>query len=157
MTNRWTDHIVGARMTVDQEFTQEVLDSEFSNQEWGLIMSAIEFEIENAENPDDARIVVDDSKLGSIIPELENIQQQMGAMGGAAGAGAGKSSGGGGGLFDSVKNALGMGGVNNEDRHAEREEAASELAGAYAKRLQTHLESNGRWEEVCRVYAAGQS
>ncbi|WP_435358677.1 DUF5799 family protein [Haloarchaeobius sp. DFWS5] len=152
MANRWTDHIVGERMTVDKEFTQDVLDSEFSNQEWDLIMSAVEFEVENAENPDDAHITVDDSNLSAIIPELENIQQQMQAMGGASGGNQqSKKSGG---LFGSVKDALGMGG-GDEERHAEREAAASELASSYAEELQAHLESKGRWEEICRFAAAG--
>ncbi|WP_267639881.1 DUF5799 family protein [Haloarchaeobius amylolyticus] len=145
----WQDTIVGDRMTVDKEFTQEVLDSEFTNQEWDLIMSAIEFEIENPENPEQARIVANDEKLSAVIPELERISQQMQGMGGApGGAGGGGGGGGGGGLFDSVKNALGMGG-SDEKREAERSEAASRLATEYAETLQAHLESKGRWESVC--------
>ncbi|WP_435318691.1 DUF5799 family protein [Haloarchaeobius sp. TZWSO28] len=143
----WQDTIVGDRMTVDKEFNQEVLDSEFSNQEWDLIMSAIEFEIENPENPEEARIVANDEKLSAIIPELEKISQQMQGMGGAPG-GSGGSSGGGGGLFDSVKNALGMGG-GGKKREAERTEAASKLASEYAETLQAHLESKGKWASVC--------
>ncbi|MCT9097070.1 DUF5799 family protein [Haloarchaeobius sp. HME9146] len=143
----WQDTIVGDRMTVDKEFNQEVLDSEFSNQEWDLIMSAIEFEIENPENPEEARIVANDEKLSAVIPELEKISQQMQGMGGAPG-GSGGSSGGGGGLFDSVKSALGMGG-GGKKREAERTEAASKLASEYAETLQAHLESKGKWDSVC--------
>ncbi|WP_439026724.1 DUF5799 family protein [Haloarchaeobius sp. DT45] len=145
----WQDTIVGDRMTVDKEFNQRVIDSEFTNQEWDLIMSAIEFEIENPENPEEARIVVNDEKLPAIIPELERISQQMQGMGGSPG---GSGGGGGGGLFDSVKSALGMGG-GGKKREAERTEAASELATEYAETLQAHLESKGRWASVCSTAA----
>ncbi|WP_435346987.1 DUF5799 family protein [Haloarchaeobius sp. HRN-SO-5] len=152
MTSGWTDHVVGERMTVDKEFTDEVLDSEFSNQEWDLIMSAVEFEIRNPETPEDARIVANDEKVASIVPELENIRSQMQAMGGAPGGG-GDDGGRGGGLFDSVKSALGMGGGTDEAAEQERIEAASDLANRYGEALQAHLKSKGRWEEVCAVAA----
>ena len=34
---------------------------------------------------DPARVVVDDSKLDQIVPELDNIRESMGAMGGPGG------------------------------------------------------------------------
>ncbi|MFB6255890.1 MAG: DUF5799 family protein, partial [Haloplanus sp.] len=57
--SNWTDRIVGDRMAVDREFSDRVRASEFSNQEWGLVMTAVDFEIEHAEDPDRARIVAD--------------------------------------------------------------------------------------------------
>ncbi|HKL28236.1 MAG TPA: DUF5799 family protein [Natrialbaceae archaeon] len=142
----WTDQIVGERMAVDNEFSQRVVASEFSNQEWSLIMTAVEFEIEDADDPDRARIVADTSKLDAIMPELENIRTQMGGVPGAPGAGQDRSKGGGG-LFDGIKNALGLDG-DDEESDDKRKEAAAELAQEYATALQEHLEEKGRWDEV---------
>ncbi|ELY96565.1 hypothetical protein C482_15603 [Natrialba chahannaoensis JCM 10990] len=140
-------------MTVDQEFSSRVASSQFSNQQWSLIMTATEFEIEDADEPEQAQLVADTSKLEQIIPELENVDAGMGAMGGAGGAGGGRSgSGGSGGLVDSIKGALGMGGSGND--HEEQREAAEQLTQEYADELQTHLESSGRWESVREAAAA---
>ncbi|MFD1646158.1 DUF5799 family protein [Haloarchaeobius litoreus] len=153
MDNRWTDQVVGERMTVDKEFTQDVLNSEFTNQEWDLIMSAVEFEIENPDSPEEARIVANTEKVATIVPELDDINAQMQAMGGAPGGGS-RNRGNGGGIVDSVKSALGMGGGDGDgDPDQERIEAASELAARYGEELQEHLESKGRWAEICAVAA----
>ncbi|MDR5671753.1 Uncharacterized protein AArcCO_1953 [Halalkaliarchaeum sp. AArc-CO] len=144
----WTDAIVGERMAVDREFNDRVQASEFSSQEWGLIMTATEFEIEHADDPDRARIVADTEKLPSIMPELDNIQDQMAAMGGGAGGGSGGS--GSGGLLDGIKSALGLGGEDGVD--AERLEAAEQLTQEYADELQAHLEANNRFEQVRIAY-----
>ncbi|MFW5924513.1 MAG: DUF5799 family protein [Halanaeroarchaeum sp.] len=145
----WTDQIVGERMAVDNEFSQRVVASEFSNQEWSLIMTAVEFEIEDADDPDRARIVADASNLDAILPELENIRTQMGGVPGAPGGERDRSKDGG--LFDGIKNALGLGGGGNSD--GERREAAADLAQEYASALQEHLEEKGRWDEVRRIAA----
>lgn len=152
----WTDQIVGARMSVDQEFSRRVTNSTFSNQEWGLIMTATEFEIEHADDPDRARIVADTSKIDQVLPELEKMSEQMGAMG--AGGGGRRSGGsGGGGFLDSVKSAFGLGGGGDGgDDHADTKQAAEELTQEYAQELQAHLEGNGRWEEIRTIAAAGE-
>ncbi|MDS0292804.1 DUF5799 family protein [Halogeometricum luteum] len=142
----WTDSIVGDRMTVDREFNERVAASEFSSQEWGLIMTATEFEIEHADDPERARVVADTEKLPQIMPELKNVRSQMAQMGGApADSGTGSS----GGLFDSIKGALGLGGGGAD---AERQEAAERLVQEYAEELQRHLESKGKWEQVRVAY-----
>lgn len=151
MANRWTDHVVGERMTVDQEFTSEVMNSEFSNQEWDLIMSAVEFEIEDPDDPENARIVANNEKVATIVPELDDINAQMQAMGGAPAGG--DRDGGSGGIVDSVKSALGMGGGGDDEPDEQRIEAAGELATRYGEELQSHLESKGRWEEICAIAA----
>ncbi|WP_134672198.1 DUF5799 family protein [Halorussus marinus] len=140
----WQDIIVGDRMAVDQEFSQRVADSEFSRQEWGLVMTAVEFEIEDPGDAEAARIVADTSKVEQVMPEMENIRSQMDAMGGGGGGG---SSAGGGGVFDSVKDALGLGGGGGgvDD---DRLRAAERLAQEYAEELQQRLESQGKWEQV---------
>ena len=138
----WTDSIVGDRMTVDREFNEQVTNSRFNSQEWGLIMTATEFEIENADDPEAARIVADTEKVPQIIPELDNIRSQMGAMGG----GGGESSSDGG-IVDSIKGALGMGG-GGEKGDQEKLEAAERLTQEYADALQDHLEKKGKWNQV---------
>jgi len=145
MTERgWQDLIVGDRMAVDQEFAQRVTDSEFSKQEWGLVMTAVEFGIEHPDDEERARIVADTSKVEQVMPEMENIQSQMGAMGGAGG-----QQSGGGGIFGSVKDALGLGGEGGDDGvDEERVEAADRLAQEYADELQQRLESQGKWAQV---------
>ena len=141
----WTDAIVGERMAVDQEFSGEVRESSFSNQEWGLIMTAAEFEIENSDDADAARIVPDTSKVAAIMPEVDQMDQRMGAAGGPGGGGTDSD-----GIVSSVKDALGMGGDDGPDE--ERVAAAEDLLQRYADALQTHLEEKGRWEQVRIAY-----
>lgn len=142
---KWTNRIAGERMSVDRQFTEYVEASSFSNQQWGLVMTAVEFEIENPEDPDNARIVANTSKIPSIMPEMDRIDQQ-GPMGGGGGSG----GGGGGGLLSGVKDALGLGGGGGSDA---RLDEAAELAQKYAEELQEELESKGRWAGICETAA----
>ncbi|WP_266079808.1 DUF5799 family protein [Haladaptatus caseinilyticus] len=138
---QWTDMIVGDRMAVDREFAQRITDSQFSRQEWGLIMTAVEFDIDHPEDDERAKLVADTSKVRQVMPEMENIQSQMNAMGGKPASKESK------GIFSSLKDALGMGGSGSgidEDRLS----AAEGLAEEYADELQTRLESNGKWKRV---------
>lgn len=143
--NDWTGRIAGERMSVDQQFTDRVEASSFSNQQWGLVMTAIEFEIEGASDPESARIVADTSKLGSIMPELDRVGNQA-PMGGP-----GDSRGGsGGGLLSGVKSMLGIDGGDGDD---EQTAEAERLAQAYADELQSELETKDRWDSVCEAAA----
>ncbi len=139
----WTDSIAADRMAVDKEFGERVRASDFTSQEWGLVMAAVEFEIEGADNPETARVVADTSQVPQIMPELENVRSQMGGMGGASGGGG--SSG----VVDSIKGALGLGGDGGDD---ERLETAERLAQEYAEELQARLEERGKWQTVCAGY-----
>ncbi|WP_434522350.1 DUF5799 family protein [Halorubrum sp. AS12] len=146
--SEWTDAIVGERMTVDNQFNERVAASRFSSQEWGLIMTATELEIENAGDPETARVVADTSSLPAIMPELENLRSQMSGMGGAPGGDSGGSDGG---LVDSIKGALGLGGGGGGTSDEELE-AAERLVQEYADELQAHLEEVGKWEQVRVAY-----
>ncbi|VTT87859.1 hypothetical protein DM2_1193 [Halorubrum sp. DM2] len=149
--SEWTDAIVGERMTVDNQFNERVAASRFSSQEWGLIMTATDFEIENADDPESARVVADTSSLPAIMPELENLRSQMAGMGGAPGGAEGGNSGGG--LVDSIKGALGLGGGGGSGGASDEElEAAERLVQEYADELQAHLEEVGKWEQVRVAY-----
>jgi len=144
MSDDWTGRIAGERMTVDRQFTDRVEASSFSNQQWGLVMTAVEFDIEGPDDPETATLVADTSKLPSIMPELDKVDRG-GPMGGAAGDDSRDPSGGGG-FFSGVKAALGLAGGDGED---DRTEEAEQLAQAYADELQGELAANGRWETVC--------
>ena len=149
MTNDWQDHLAGARMRVDQQFEQRVRDSRFSSQEWGLVMTAVEFEVQSAGDPDSARLVADTDKLQAVIPELGKIQEEMGG----APRPAGGSSGGG--LFGRLRQYLGglTSDPSPEGTSDEQLEAARALADDYAVELQAHLEEQGRWADVCSLAA----
>ncbi|GAA0308284.1 DUF5799 family protein [Halarchaeum salinum] len=139
----WKDRVVGERMSVDDEFGEQVEASSFSRQQWGLIMTAVDFRIENPEDPENARIAVDTGRLPQVMPEIDNVENQMASMG----AGGRGSTSSGEGFLGGVKRALGFGG---ED---ERYEEAEELVREYASLLQERLEENGRWSEACRAAA----
>ncbi|MFC7210016.1 DUF5799 family protein [Natronoarchaeum sp. GCM10025321] len=145
----WTDRIVGARMKVDQEFSERVQASEFSSQEWGMIMTAVELEIENPEDPENARVVANTDNVPQVMPALDDVRSQMGAMGGAPSG----SSESGGGIVSALKGLFGMDGGGGGDQ--ERLDAAEALADEYAERLQSHLESKHQWETACSAAARG--
>lgn len=145
----WQDMIVGDRMAVDDEFSARVERSGFSRQEWGLIMTATDFDIRDPADEDAAKLVAETSELPTIMPELENVAN-MGPMGQPQQRE--QSSGG---VFDSVLGALGLGGGDSETEQ-ERLEEAERLVQAYADQLQAHLEDEGRWGEV-RAAAADET
>jgi len=144
MSDDWRDQLAGARMQVDQQFQSRLEQSEFTNQEWGLIMTAVEFEIEHAGDPDRAEMVADTSQLDQIFPELERLKDQMGGpMGGGADSG---SSGGVLGAFKDLLGGFSGGGGVGTDQ--ERMDAATAMADEYATDLQAYLEKRDRWEEI---------
>ena len=139
-TRAWTDRIVGDRMALDQEFATEVEHSQFTRQEWGLVMTAVELDIERPADPERARLVADTENLPHVLPELENVRERMNAMGGGGG-----SAGERGGIVDSVRRALGL---DDDGVDEEQLAAAEDLTGRYAKRLQARLEDRGKWDEI---------
>ena len=134
----WRDQLAGHRMQVDGEFASRVRESELTNAEWNLVMTAVEFEVEG--EGEAARLVVDTSKVPSIVPEFENMDR--GGMGGVPSEGGST-----GGLLDSVKQAFSLG-DSGED---EKLQVATALAEEYAEELQAHLEKRGRWESIRRA------
>ena len=142
----WQDMIVGARMQVDDEFSARVDNSSFSRQEWGLIMTATSFDIENPDDEAAAELVADTSEIPTIMPELEKVSE-MGPMGRPQ-----ESDGGG--LLGSLLGSLGFGGDEDDGPDEEKVSAAESMVAAYAEELQTHLEEEGRWAEVRAAAAA---
>jgi hypothetical protein len=147
----WSDRIVGARMAVDSEFSSQVDNSVFSRQEWGLVMTAVEFDIENADDDAAAELVANTDSLRDVLPELERAREAQAAM--AAGREPDDS---GGGFVDNLKNALGFGGNDADEIDEDQLREARRLADAYATELQSYLESNGRWAEIRRAYVEQQ-
>jgi hypothetical protein len=137
--SNWTDSIAGDRMAVDRKFSERVSQSDFTSQEWGLIMTATDLEIEHADDADRARIVANTDQLANVMPELENVRKQI------PGAGKPKQSGS---LVDSIKGRFGLGGGGSDRRLEE----AEKLTQAYADQLQEHLESKGKWELARSTY-----
>jgi hypothetical protein len=142
----WTNHLAGARMAVDQQFEDRVLASDFSNQQWGLIMSAVEFRIERAAEPEVASLVVETEQVEAIVPELNKIQSQMGGAPGADQQGGSDSA------MDRLKGWLGMDQQNEADQLAE----ATDLVEAYGEHLERYLKDQDRWEDICAKAAADQ-
>ena len=136
----WQDRLVGARMTVDSEFDDRVEASGFARQEWGLIMTATEFDIEDGDEP---RLYADTEHLDDIMPEVQKMTAQ-GPMGG-------QQDDSDGGILGSVVSALGLGGGDDDDL-AEEVTEAEQLTQAYAEELQSHLESRGTWEDIVAAY-----
>ena len=150
----WQDMIVGDRMAVDGEFDPRVDDSRFTRQEWGLIMTATTFEIENPEDGGTAELVANTEELQGMMPEIERVAE-MDPMGGNPADDAGSSSDGG--FLGSVFSALGLGGdgAGSGGVDEEKLDAAEALVTEYAAELQAHLESEGRWDEI-RAEAAAE-
>jgi len=154
MTNDWTDQLAGARMQVDQQFQETLEASEFSNQEWGLVMTAVDWEMESPETPEEASLVADTSKLPDVIPELQNIQQ---GMGGSPMASDNSSSSGG--VLGRLGEFLpGLGGGSAESGEADETKVndAEALVRNYTEVLQAHLKEQDRWEDICAAAAKHQ-
>ena len=137
MSDTWRDVVAGDRLALDQEFQSRVREAGLSSQEWGLVMTAVEFEVENPADPETAQLVADTSRLGAVLPQMKKVREQAGGPGGGR-------TGDDGGVVDSAKRLLGLG----ED---ERRGTAEELAAEYADRLQERLQRTGRWEHVCAL------
>lgn len=143
----WQDQIVGARMTVDTEYEDRVEASSFTRQEWGLVMTATEFDIEDGEEP---RLYADTDALADIMPEVEKVAQRTPMNPGAAE----ESSDG---IIGSVKSALGLGGSGGSSEPTEeRVREAEQLTQGYVQALQRHLEERGTWDDVIETYRAEQ-
>lgn len=141
----WESQIAGERMAVDGEFSDRVTASSLSSQQWNLVMTAVNFEIENPRTPAEATLVADTTHLSSISDELESVGNAS-----PMGPGGGGSSGSDG-ILSGVLSSLGMG---SGDGDALIDEAA-DLADEYAEQLQAKLVENGRWEAICERAASG--
>ncbi|PSP59090.1 hypothetical protein BRC72_01840 [Halobacteriales archaeon QH_7_66_36] len=139
----WQDRIVGARMTVDTEFADRVEASSFTRQEWGLVMTATEFDINDDGDP---QLYADTEKLADIMPEVERVSEQSPMT-----AGGQQEQSSSGGVFGSLLSSLGLGGSSGPSLD-EKVTEAEELTQGYARELQAHLEANGSWGEVLAAY-----
>lgn len=138
MTQDWTSRIAGVRMELDGEFAERIQEASLSSQQWSLVMTATEFEIENPETPEEASLVANTESLPAVAEEMARVEQSH--------PGAGGDGGSGGGIFGKIKEALG--GASGPD--VDYDEAES-LADDYARRLQQKLDDHGRWVEVCEA------
>jgi hypothetical protein len=139
-------------MAVDEQFTPQVKGSPFTRQEWGMIMTAVEFDIEQPGDEEAATLVADTSDIPAILPELQSLRDHQASM---APGGGGPGGGSGGGLLDTVRDALGLGGDGSDEPDPETLDAAERLVDAYVVELQSYLEGNGQWAEVRAAYGEG--
>lgn len=146
--NNWTDMLAAERMRVDREFEDQLTASSFSRQQWGLVMTAVRFRIDNPENPDEATLRADTSRLPSVMGEIENLGERGGGMGAAAGGVSAGSGGGGGGILSKITGLFSSGGGGSGGGGPLQKEA-EELADQYTEKLQAHLEKRRRWEAIC--------
>lgn len=149
MEDDWTDRLAGARMRVDQQFQDKLVESEFTSQEWGLIMTAVEFEVEYADDPEKARLRANKEKLEEIIPELQNIQKEMGGSPRPVeSAPTGEST------LGRIKQYLHQ--LRPEtpaQNDSERLSEARVMTDEYAHDLQKFLEKRDRWDEIRQAAA----
>lgn len=151
MSGKWTNQLAGARMQVDQLFDDRIQDSMFTNQEWGLVMTAVEFEITDPEQPSEAELVANTENIKEIIPELDRIQKQMG------GSPTPVDSGPSGGLFGRLQQYIeGLKTNSREGNERQKQETAIALVEDYTVELQDYLEHQGMWDDICS-HAAEQS
>lgn len=142
----WSEQLAGARMQVDQQFQERVIDSRFSNQQWGLIMTAVEWEIHRPDDPEAARLVADTGNLPEIVPELDRIQEQIAGQARPVDGGAGD-----GGITGRVREFFGSltgGAGGGKSDHDQQLQAAEALVDDYARELQAFLEKHNRWEDL---------
>lgn len=148
----WSDRLAGARMQVDQRFQETLDDSEFTNQEWGLVMTAVEFDVIHADDPEKAQLVADREKLREIVPELDSIQRDMGGSPRPV-----ESRPDGSGMFGRIRQYLDFLSTNSSDTpDKERLATAKVLVDEYTEMLEAYLRERGRWEEI-REAAAEQA
>lgn len=150
--NDWTDMLAAERMRVDRKFEDQLESSSFSRQQWGLVMTAVEFRIDDPEDLDTATLRADTSKLSSVMSEIKNLGERGGGMSSPSGGVGAGSGGGGGGLLSKItglfSGSSGGGALQNE---------AEELTAQYTEKLQAHLEKRGRWSDICEQAAEADS
>jgi len=144
--NSWRDALAAERMRVDREFEEHVQSSSFTRQQWGLVMTAVEFDIEGPDNPETAQLIADTSKLPSVMPQIEQMEQGGGGMGAPGGGPRGGGSGSGSGLLGKLTSILPGGGDSGGGK---RQDEAASLAQEYAEALQQRLEKRDRWQAIC--------
>jgi hypothetical protein len=153
MSDKWTDMLAGARMQVDQQFQDRLERSEFTNQEWGLVMTAVEFEIRDADDPENARLVANREQIRQIIPELDSIQREMGGAARPV-----ENNPDGSGMFGRLKQYLGfLSEDTSNEPDEERLATAKVLVEEYTEELEAYLRESGRWDDVREAAAAKQS
>lgn len=140
--SQWREAITGARMLVDEAFVDEVDASTFSRQQWGLIMTAVTLRIHRPEEPSAATLYADTEALDGMMDDIQRVPELT------PGGDADREDKG---IIAAFLSALDVGG--DDERRQELHTEAERLAEAYATDLQTYLEDEERWEEICAMAA----
>lgn len=138
----WRDQLAGHRMQVDRNFADRIQESELTNREWSLVMTAVEFEIEG--EGADAQLVADTSRIDAVVSEFDTIQPGGGILAPYESSSEG--------IWELITEVIGSGPRSDTTKR----ESAIELANDYAEQLQIYLEEQGQWKSI-RQAASHQS
>lgn len=137
--------LIGHRMYVDNEFNPRVLESNFSNAEWDLIMSVVSFRVDGPEDPESATLYPVTKGLPDAIAatdELHDIHTVPNAP--PTDASGGRIDV----LVDRIKDVFGLDSYNRRSQD-ERLQAARSLVSDYAEVLEIHLRQQSQWANLC--------
>lgn len=150
--SHWTDAIISERIAVDEEFEMNVADSEFTKQEWNIMMSMLELKITNVDDPENAQVSANVEKLPEILKNLESVETRPSQP--AANTGEPKGIGG---KLRAKLFGIKVGDVISFDRgddgiDEKRLQTAEQLVNDYLSALQTQLEMTGSMARACSAY-----
>lgn len=137
--------LIGHRMYVDNEFNSRVIESNFSNAEWDLIMSVVSFRVDGPEDPESATLYPVTEGLPDAIAATDELHEIHTAphptpsdtAGGRIDV-----------LVDRIKDVFGLDSYNRRSQD-ERLQAARSLVSEYAEVLEIHLRQQSQWADLC--------
>lgn len=137
----WERLIIWDRIAVDQQFAGRVEHSQFTTEQWELIMTAVELTIESPEGT--PRLVADTTELPEVIPYLKSLPAQS--------PNAGTDSFG---FLSSIRSLFSPSGTPSRGARDDDVLAdATALANEYAQVLQSHLEATDKWDDIAEIAA----
>ena len=150
--SHWTDAIIRERMAVDEEFEMNIADSEFTKQEWNIMMSMLDLKITNVDDPENAQVGANMEKLPEILKKMESVETRPNQS--AADTGEPKGIAG---KLRAKLFGVKVGDVISFDRgddeiDAERLQTAEQLVDDYLSNLQSQLETRGSMARACTAY-----
>lgn len=130
--------LIGHRMNADKVFASRVAESRFSRAEWDLIMSIVEFEIDDPSDPETAKLLPVTDDLDDALAATDEIPTVNASDPYSAGSPQSES------FLDRLTNWIGRFSLDDE-----RREKATVLVNEYAATLQGQLRQRDVWDELC--------
>ncbi len=133
-------------MAVDQQFTDRLAESSFSNAEWDVIMSVVEFELADPATPEHAHIEPRLDDLDTAVSAANDVPD-VAATGPVAGDQQDNDRKG---VMGTIMNRLGMGGGgSNTGNSDDRRHDAESLINEYSDSLEQRIKDAGEWQNLC--------